>query len=172
MMAEITLSSLILATVGEVAPAGSVAGKLDVNVRTTGDITLNSTSFTDLDPSGSASARDLDVVLTAEAGEWVLLYFEGRFNSAAVDGRIDAATIVSGAVVNNLYGNAGSVVWRAPSSEDAMVGGWGKPYQVQAGDLDGGQVRFRFRYATNTATNRTLFAGGNNPLTVAGRVLG
>lgn len=124
--------------------------------RTSGDLTLNSTSWADVDTG-------LDLDLLAEAGDVIKAGVSALMGSEAVEARLDVATIVSAAVVNTFGGTAGVPGWVGPSGALTPIGG-SVMYELVSGDIDTGVVTLRLRYQTSTATNKTLEAGTDYPL--------
>lgn len=126
--------------------------------RTSGNLAPNSTSWADLDTSGSAAARDLDVIIPASAGDVIYVAPNFVVGTDAVDLYLDVATIVSSAVVNTFSGQAGGIGgWFCGSG--LIVGITGPAgYVVQAGDISGGNVRCRMRYKTGAANAKTVYA--------------
>lgn len=126
--------------------------------RTAGNLTLNNTSWTDVDGS------NLDVTVLAAAGDIVEYGIVGEWSGGqAVQGRLDAVTMVAGSPVNSVSSGGA-----APTTGEFGVGAWGGPpsvarglsgsvpYTVQAGDISGGCVTFRLRFRTDTAANKVL----------------
>jgi len=113
-------------------------------VRTAGDLTLNSTSWADVN-------NGLDLVIPAQAGDVLLIAADGRWGNEAVFIGLDAVTVVSGSPVSSVSGSGAS---------DYGVTGWGAQgltglyepfgaaiqYPVVAGDVSGGNVTLRLRY--------------------------
>lgn len=146
--------------------------RVDSNFYTTANLTLNSTTFADVDPSGTAAARNLDVVLSAKTGDWVELGLSARTDAGAVTLYLDMASIVSSAPVNYISGGAGDGIqgWSGVNGQTTPISG-NVLYQVQAGDIENGQVRFRLRYRTTAATNKVVVATTTQPLQTFGKVL-
>lgn len=137
-------------------PAPVRVMKSDVNV------TCNGTgAFADADSDGSAGARPLDIVIpNVEAGQWVRLEPNFQVSSAASPALFDFATIVAGATVNRVSGAAFGVIgWQAPANIVSMVTG-GLSYQVVAGDIENGSVRFRLQQFIANGQNRVIGANG------------
>lgn len=142
--------------------SGNVSG-LDTAraVRTSGNITLNSTTWANVDTG-------LDIAVAAQAGDVLMVPLSATFGTENVYAYLDAATIVSGSPVNYVSGQGGA-------TDDGVSGWWGGAnqysavgtaiqYVVQAGDISGGVVTLRLRYRTETAANKTLYASADNPL--------
>jgi hypothetical protein len=144
--------------------SGSVAG-LDTAraVRTSSDITLNSTSWANVDTG-------IDIVVPAQAGDVLLVALSALFGTENVVGFLDVATIVSGSPVNYISGGAGGAShqgvtsWRGHDSTVYKGAGGTIQYVVQSGDISGGNVTLRLRYRTASAANKTLYASSNIPL--------
>ena len=131
--------------------------------RTSGNLTLNSTSWANLDTG-------LDLVLPAYAGDVVEVGLTARWNNESVFVGLDAVSLVSGSPV---------VTWSQNAAEGALalgVGGWegwngygsvgGSVLKlIAATDLTSGVLTIRFRYRTNTAANKLLYAS-TDPLNV------
>lgn len=131
--------------------------------RTSGDITLNSTNWANVDTG-------LDLTLAAVAGDVIEVGLSALCSGEAVTAMFDAVTIVSAAPVNSLSANGapnntyeGVVAWYCVGSSAAKSAG-SIPYVVQAGDVSGGNVVLRLRYRTSTATNRNLNATADQVL--------
>lgn len=119
----------------------------------------------DLDPSGSAAAKPLDLVVpNVTAGQWVCVtpnLASGGSSSAFVG--LDIWTIVAGVPVHN-FGptpagvNGGVSGWKLNASVLSPITGaaW---YQVQQSDIENGAVRLRLRDYNATTTARSLTAG-------------
>lgn len=135
--------------------------------RTAGSLILNSTSWANVDTG-------LDLVLAAEAGDLVIIGAEGQWANEAIWGWLDFATIVAAAPVNSVARNAAVQASPGTTGIPGLAGhpsttiGFGGTllYVVQAGDVSGGNVTFRLRYATSAAANKTLFGSTNDPLDV------
>lgn len=144
-------------------PGGSSGGsglKSARTVRTAGDLTLNSTAWADLTTAH-------DVTVAAAEGDVLLVSLSAAGDSQAVEAYLDAATMVSGAVVNHIgtngVGTRGVQAWTLQVSAIRFQGG-SVQYAVQAGDIDVGNVTLRLRYRTNTSSNKKLFANTDMPL--------
>ena len=125
------------------------------------DITMNSTNWANVDTA-------LDLVLAANVGDVLEAHLNLVCGNQTPDAYFDVATIVSSSPVNS-FGKAGAVE-TAPSGTLGVPGWYCRGsaydkaagvamYTVVAGDRDAsGYVTLRLRYATSTATNRTLYA--------------
>lgn len=137
--------------------------------RTSGNLTLNSTSWANVDTG-------IDLVLDeVQVGDELVAGISGLAGNESVSLYLDVVTVVSSTPVNS-FAKAGAVeaspgvegiqAWRADGASFLAVGGLSMPYTVVSGDLSSGSVTLRLRYATSTATNKTLRAQTNNPLDV------
>lgn len=143
-------------------------------VRTSGTLSQNSTTWADVDPSGTSSARDLDVVIPAAVGDIIYVAPTVVVGVQATDLYFDMATIVTGAVVNTFSGftTGGLGGWFCPTSVVHTLTGPAH-YVVQSGDISGGNVRCRLRYKTGSATNRNVYADSATwPFKIGGGNLG
>jgi hypothetical protein len=133
------------------------------DVRTAGNLTLNSASWADV-PTIS------DFVIEAQVGDDIEYGMNAYVDATgAADVYFDVATIVSGAPVN--YFNNGTATpavggvssWMCePSIIKSMAGC--VIYTVQAGDIVDGKVTLRLRYDESAAVARTLRADTTRPL--------
>lgn len=156
-MSKMLLQPSLTATL---APAGS-AGGAHQNTVTSGDITLNSTAWADV-------PGPVTVTVDATAGQILQIGLVALFGSEAVSALLDAATVVSGSVVNyvgagEVSGSGGVRAWTGLSGTSNGVGG-SVLYTVQAGDVVDGTVTLRLRYRTASAAAKTLRAGVSNQL--------
>jgi hypothetical protein len=151
------------------APSGGsgTAKKGIKAVRTAGNVTVGSTSWTAVDTA-------LDLVVAAVAGDVIVLSLSGRTITSTVNPiLLDMHTWVSGAGVNCVSLNAavsatveGVGAWRGVNSTDSGVGG-SVGYTVQSGDIVSGNVTFRLVVRMVSATGtRLVVADGTNPLQV------
>lgn len=123
--------------------------------RTSGDLTLNSTTWADLD-------NGLDLVLAAREGDSIEVGISAQAAEEALDGYLDVATVVAGSPVN-YFGTAGGASDRGIAAWILAVSAVSSPAgaihrTLTAGDIDGGTVRLRLRYRTSSASNKTLRA--------------
>jgi hypothetical protein len=133
--------------------------------RTSGNITLNSTGWANVDTG-------LDLTLNAASGDVVEVAISANIQNQAVEAYFDVVTVVAGSPVNSFgrdnspanpptsYGIMGWLC--GPSVAARLTGGFFRT--LAAGDISAGTVTLRLRYATQTATNRTLDAGTANAL--------
>lgn len=159
--------------VGNALPAGGMYLKdYAVATRTAGSLTLNQTAVTDVDTG-------LDLVLDAAAGDIIEVGISALLSNVAQTVCFDFYTVVGGSPVNpvgpglsaGLTGVGGVQGWYTGNGAavDTAVSGM-HPRTLVSGDISGGQVRLRLRYAKTTTTARTLYAVTNNPLTVFAKV--
>ena len=134
--------------------------------RTSGNISLNNTSWTNLDTG-------MDLVIAAAAGDVLEVSISGvTFGSASsTTAFFDVATIVSAAVVNTFStegaesgSSQGIQAWFQLTGADIRPLTGSATYTVQAGDISGGNVTLRLRGRCEAANARTIVAGTNNPL--------
>lgn len=129
-----------------------------------GNLILNSTSWADLDVN-------LDLTLTAKAGDWIEFGISGTSLAEAVGAQLDVATIVAAAVTNYISNGTGTppgngiVGWALTNGGSELLSG-SVPYQLQAGDIDNGQVKLRMRYSTDSAANKTILSSSTTPFMV------
>lgn len=141
--------------------------------RTAGNLTLNSTSWADVDTG-------LDLTLEGvQVGDEIAYGVSGLIDNEALVVRFDVVTIVSASVVNSVGERGpvstgeGVIAWRMDSTLDRHpLSGYAPPYTLVASDLDGAAVTLRLRYQTASASNRTLFARTDVPLDVWAMNLG
>lgn len=145
--------------------------------RTAGALSLgvSANAWHDLDTTGSAAARNLDVVIPGVvAGDWICIDPDFSSNSSAAAGYFDMHTVVAGAYVHRFGGDhsptsvGGTAGWSFGSSTSSatQASSW---YQVQADDIENGAVRCRLRDCNATTTARTVNAIAALPLTLVGR---
>lgn len=161
-------------TVGNLLKAngsGLVVVDMDRVLRTSGNITANSTSWTNVDTG-------MDLTLTAASGDIVEVSISTTANSASVNIFLDCVTMVGGSPVNSLGLNAAAPT----STTQDGIGGWlgatgenssiGSPvcYTLQGGDISTGTVTLRLRYRTSAATNKTLTASTDRPFHFNARI--
>ena len=155
----------------EIGASGSSGGGkglsyVDRNDKTNGDITLNSTSFKDVD-------NTLDLSLTAQSGDVILVGLSASLGAEGVYADFDACTVVSGSPVSYLStsGSApaagGISSWKATTASYHGVGAT-IIYTLLPGDISDSSVSFRLRYRTESSSNRTLYADTSVPLSFFG----
>lgn len=131
--------------------------------RTSGNMTLNSTSWANVD-------NGLDIVLVAQAGDVIEVGGGWLIENQNPDLFTDVATIVSGIPVN-YFGTQG-----AESATSQGIHGWyglgggvymsvggGDMKELVSGDISSGTVTLRLRYRTLSAANRVVRATADNP---------
>lgn len=147
------------------ATAGTGQGLKDFAFasRTSGTITVNGTSWANLDTG-------LDLAITAATGDIIQVGISAAWNSEAVNAGLDVVSLVSAAPVNSLATGA------TPSDSNHGIAGWfggsgvvatpgsSVMYTLQSGDISGGTVTLRLRVRTLTAANKTLNATAPLPL--------
>lgn len=146
-------------------PVAAVGNTPIVVKKTNGDIVLapSNSVWTDVDSSGTAAVRTLDIVIpNVSAGQWIS-YHPSFFVTAtgAVGVRFDVATIDALGAVIHTAGDAtwGVTTWFVSASAAANVV---DPIsmQLQASDIVNGSVRLRLRYlSTGAVVSRTIQAG-------------
>lgn len=135
--------------------------------RTSGILTLNSTAWANVDTG-------LDIILEAQVGDELRATLGTMWESATPIGYLDVVTLVSAAPLNS-FAKRGAVeaspttvtgvpAWIGPASTQTPVSGAAPLYTVVSGDIVSGAVTLRLRYATSTATNRSLNASTAIPL--------
>lgn len=153
-------------------PRHQRARDFKVFTRTSGNLTINSTTWADLPTIGTT----WDAVLTAQTGDVIEVCVTGITGAEAVSSYFDVATIVSAAPVN-YFATAGG------ASGQGIPGAVGQALSniyflgiymrtLVAGDISAGTVTLRLRYRTNTATDRTIFATADVPLQFWAKNLG
>lgn len=134
--------------------------------RTSGNLSLaSSLVWANLDTG-------LDLTLAADSGDVIEVCLSCWWSNEANEQYLDVVTLVSGSPVNSFgydaapanpstsYGISG---WAIPASrfEPRSATAWRK---LAAGDVSGGNVVLRLRYASQNATARTLYATAAQPL--------
>lgn len=126
--------------------------------RTAGDITVNGTSWANLDTG-------MDIVLTAQTADVIEVHLNTFYGATAVTVGLDVVTVVGGSPVNSLAtgaapdnANSGIAGCSIASGLGAVsIGASGSTmYTLQSGDISGGTVTLRVRVRTGTAANRTV----------------
>lgn len=132
--------------------------------RTAGALAVGTVANTwhDPDQSGSAAARDLDMVVPGVAiGDWVRVDLDLSSASTAAAVYIDVHTIVAGAAVHRFggdhsptsVGGSGSTLMLTNVAASLAGSLW---YQIVSGDVESGSVRLRVRDCNATTTARSL----------------
>lgn len=130
---------------------------------TAGDLTVtNNQVWSDLGVT--------DITLSATAGDIIEVGVAfGVFNTTAQSMSFDCATVVSGSVVNQISNGAapsnthfGVAGWRAVASTQNPVSG-SVMYQLQSGDVSGGNVVLRMRVIMEGSIDRQVNATADRP---------
>jgi len=140
---------------------------------TAGNQTLNSSNtWANLPGIGTTG----DLVLNAAAGDVIEAVTSAILNAPANNIYFDAVTIVSSSPVN-AFGRGGAVTTNSNGASDSQgVSGWYGAgtgvdrtiqgscyYTLVSGDISGGTVTLRMRYATSGVSTTLLIATVNNP---------
>lgn len=147
---------------------GLVMGR---RVRTAGNLTLNNTAWTDLNPGWDGAAAQ-DISLPAAAGDWIEASIDVVYDSAAVNAYLNIVAQTSG---NGFTTTAGTGAGIPGLTGFASVSGAQAStfhYQVVAGDIAGGLIALRIRYRTSAAVAKTLAAISDQQFTFAAKNLG
>lgn len=143
-----------------------------VRSRSTGNISFSVTAneWTDTDPSGNASARDLDGVLSnCRVGDFVLARCQGYSAATATNVWQDFAIVVAGAVTHRF-----SEMYPGATAAGGLIGGFmttgllwsgmlAASYQLVAGDFEAdGTVRIRHQHQNKSTTARNFSAATAN----------
>lgn len=138
--------------------------------RTAGNLTINGTSWANLDTG-------LDLVLTAAAGDEVLISVTGFWGGEAVYAFLDAVSIVSGSPVNSWASNGapdasgqGVRSWWGKTGTDWDIGG-SISRTLVSGDISGGTVTLRLRTRTFSSANKTFLASTSDQFWWGAQVL-
>lgn len=144
---------------GAFAPATPRLIDIDSKLDTSGNITINSTSWANLRTS-------LDMSLTAQAGD----ILEVGISAYGVPGGanqyafLDVATLVSGSPVTYLSSRTSSplthgvAAWLLVGSQTDLSMGGTVMMPLASGDISSGSVTVRLRYSTANAVNSTIRA--------------
>lgn len=135
---------------------------------TGGDIKISSTSFAAFvdNASGSSLGTSLDLTLPSgpvSVGDTIEVAFGGVWRNDAVDGFLTFATIVSGSIVNTIYGDQKGLPGAfgiASAYTNAYATG---NYVVQSGDLSSGALTVRPVGKCASAATKVLLGGGTTP---------
>jgi hypothetical protein len=128
--------------------------------------------WTDVDTSGTAAARNLDIVIpNVEAGDFVEVNLDCFVASAGGSCALDMRTIVAGAAVNHFGSSNVGIGWSGwlLSNNVPVTVGSRALYQLQAGDIEDGSVRCRLAFSLAATFTRTISATGGLALRLAGR---
>lgn len=146
-------------TIDATGDSGGGGIETDSDLRTGGDLTINTTSYADVDTA-------IDLVVAASEGDVLQIGSAGLWENDSNFSKLDVATIVSGSVVNYVSGagSAGNGVtsWQGISGVYTSFGG-AILYTVQAGDIESGNVTLRLRAKVSTGSH-VLRANVNDPL--------
>jgi hypothetical protein len=138
--------------------------------RTTGNLTLNSTTWADVD-----TGLDLTLADVVD-GDVVEVSVSCRWNDESPEGYLDVASIVAGAPVNYWATGGNDAYAGNPGWHGAASAGTGASGVIQkaivSGDLSAGTLTLRLRYRTSAASNKLLFAGTSYPLIFEAKNLG
>jgi hypothetical protein len=130
------------------------------------DLKFTTTSWAALVTAAGASVgSSLDMTLSSAevaAGDLIEVGFSGTWKNESIDGYITFGTLVSGAIVNTIYG-----------TDRGIPGAWGSSgvysnasgsafYTVQAGDLSSGSLVLRPLGSGATAGTKSLLAASPN----------
>lgn len=136
--------------------------------RTAGNLTLNSTAWSNVDTG-------LDLTLNeCQVGDEIVYGISALAGTENANVTLDVVTLVASTATNSFAERGPAVA--SPGKRlsgtylaaniNAAVNGPVPPYTVVAGDLTNGQITLRLRYATATAAARTLYASADFPLDV------
>ena len=142
--------------------------------RTAGNITLTgTTTWGSLTTIGTAA----DLTLNASNGDVIEGIAMFAVGGESVDVIFDWVTVVSGNATNSFSLNAAvptvysdlnrNVYFKARDTTQEVSGSLFRT--LTSGDIVAGTVTVRLRYATATATGRTLLAGAASPFIIAAR---
>lgn len=144
--------------------AASFSVITDLASKTDGDFAVSDTSWADVDSS-------IDLTVAAAAGDRLLIGLNARWIDGGADeyGFLDAVTMVSGSPVNYVSGagssGEGVPSWAITNSDGKSSIGGSVMYEVQAGDISGGEVTLRLRKKAGGITpNLTVRADTTVPL--------
>lgn len=141
-------------------------------IRTSSNIVLAiAAAFTDLDPTGTAAARDLDVVLpNMKVGDGFDFRPYLALQGSAGSFFANLAVIKAGVVQRSLFGSSfGNQFWSGATTSGLYVRDSTHKQQVLAGDLEAdGSLRLRMQYIKSSATS-TIAITSDFPLVMEGR---
>lgn len=132
--------------------------------RTAGDISLNSTSWVNVDTG-------LDLTLAAAIGDVIEVGINGMANAEATSLYLDVVTLVAGSPAGSFGATAAAPGASPPnygvpawSGANGVLSWLGAPVHktIVAGDLASGYVTLRLRGATGGGVAKTLRADGTN----------
>lgn len=139
--------------------------------RTAGTVTINSTAWTNVDTA-------TDLILPAEAGDRVEVAVSTYWNNNAVNGYLDAVSLIGATIVNSWATDGavdatglGVLAWFGPTGVFTPIGG---PVfrTLVSGDITDGLLTLRLRARTASAANKDLAATTSGPLIFQARNLG
>lgn len=143
--------------------SGNVSGLGTTRARrTSGNLTFASTAWVNVDTG-------LDLVVAAQVGDVLSVSLALLWQTQALEGILDAATIVGGSPVNYISGGGGTATsygvpgWYGEVSRNTPVGA-SVQYVVQAADISGGNVTLRLRYRGSTASTKGFYATADIPV--------
>jgi hypothetical protein len=129
--------------------------------RTTGNITLSSTTWSAVDGAGG-----LDIVLMAQVGDVLEVGLSAVWNNEAISGYLDVGVLVAGSLVSYIGTAAvpgtGIEAWYGQPSATSAIGG-SQMRALVAGDISSGVVTCRPYGRVNTSGSKTLLAAPSDP---------
>lgn len=138
--------------------------------RSSSNLTLNSTAWADVETTLDMTFYEVQV------GDELVYGISGLVGAEATVLALDVVTLVAGTPLNSFSargpvlapftGSEGVLAWRGATGVLTKVSGDAPPYTVVAGDLTANSVTLRLRYATSTATAKTLYANTIQPFDV------
>lgn len=136
---------------------------------------IQANTWHDVDTTGTAAARDLDVVIPGvEAGQSIMVFPDMISPNTAAGVYLDMHTIVAGVAVHRFSGDrsptsvGGAASWLCPINYYGIIGA-PLSYVVQESDIQDGAVRCRLRDCNATTTARSVSATAALPLRLVGR---
>lgn len=125
--------------------------------RSSGDLTVSSTSFTAVDTA-------LDHVIEAQAGDVLEIGLQALWGGQAFYGRLRAVTVVGSTVTSQTFGDGttGNAAWLGTNTGFVGVGG-SLMYQVVSGDVSNGTVKVRLEVRVDSGT-KTLASSTASPV--------
>lgn len=126
---------------------------------------LNSTTF--------ALIADADLTLPCAVGDLIEYVPNFALASEAVYVSFDVKSINSGIYVGSGTTTPdpfGQMGWRCRSGEESYVSG-STFYKAVASDISGGNITLQMVYRTDSATNRTIYAGGSGGTSFLARMV-
>jgi hypothetical protein len=161
--------------IGNLGELRSYANKYAEFRRSTGDVTLTGTStWSTLTTIGTGG----DLTLAAAAGDQIQAgIFFAVLPVGAASLAFDWVTVVSGTVTNSFslaaaapatWSNLNATGWHVAGAI-AMPFSGSQHYTLGAGDVSGGNVVLRLRYAMSSAVNKEIYAAADRPLVLWAR---